>query len=160
MVSWSLRPTASEDKAWVQRVLVERWGSEEMVICGQVVYPADLPGFAAVSGQSMIGLATYRILGPACEVVSLDSLAERQGIGSALLTAVEATARLVGCGRIYLVTTNDNLNALRFYQKRGYVLSALRPGAVAAARSIKPQIPEIGADGIPLRDELELDKKL
>jgi hypothetical protein len=62
---------------------------------------------------------------------------------------------------VWLVTTNDNLVALRFYQRRGFRLSALRPGAVdEARRRLKPAIPDAGAFGIPLRDELELELRL
>lgn len=140
--------------------MVERWGAEEMVIHNEIVYPANFPGFAIFDGQDLQGLVTYRISGRSCEVTSLDSFIENTGIGTALLAAVEDAARKAGCSRVFLVTTNDNLNALRFYQKRGYRLSALRPGAVIESRRLKPQIPELGENGIPLRDELELEKIL
>ena len=66
-----------------------------------------------------------------------------RGVGTALLNALlRAVSR---CDRIWLVTTNDNLEALRFYQRRGFVLSALRPGAVEEARKqLKPQISTVG----------------
>ncbi len=63
-------------------------------------------------------------------------------------------------GRLVVVTTNDNLNALRFYQKRGFILVQLRPNALARSRQLKPQIPLVGMDGIPLRDEIELEMDL
>lgn len=54
------------------------------------------------------------------------------------------------------MTTNDE--ALRFYQRRGFRLSALRTGAVDESRSrLKPQIPTAGDFGIPVRDEIELE---
>jgi GNAT superfamily N-acetyltransferase len=68
--------------------------------------------------------------------------------------------RLVAEWRLRLTTTNDNLDALRFYQRRGFRLVALRPGAVDAARALKPEIPVTGAHGIPLRDELDLERAL
>jgi len=83
---------------------------------------------------------------------------EGQGAGTALLTAVEAAAAAAGCRRLWLITTNDNLDALRFYQRRGYRLAALYPGAVDEARRVKPTIPLVGNHGIPLHDELELEK--
>lgn len=74
----------------------------------------------------------------------------------ALLEALQS--RVADCDRIWLVTTNDNLDALRFYQRRGFSLCALRPGAVDDARhTLKPSISRTGAYGIPLRDELELE---
>ncbi len=106
------------------------------------------------------GLATYRVSGLESELVSIDSLVPRIGIGDALVEAVCAAARRAGCRRIVVTTTNDNLNALRFYQKRGFRLARLYPGAVDASRRIKPSIPAIGEFGIPLRDEIELEKDL
>jgi ribosomal protein S18 acetylase RimI-like enzyme len=82
------------------------------------------------------------------------------GVGTALLQLVEQAAQQ-GCGRLWLVTTNDNVDALRFYQRRGFRLAALRRGAVDDGRArLKPEIPTVGDYGIPLRDELELDKPL
>jgi hypothetical protein len=54
------------------------------------------------------------------------------------------------------IEPRDHSVISRFYQRRGFRLSDLRPGAVAKARLVKPQIPEAGQHGIPMRDELEL----
>jgi len=91
-----------------------------------------------------------------CEIISLDSLVPSVGIGTALVEAVKETARAHNCKRIWLTTTNDNLNALRFYQKRGFILVTIHRDAVNIARKYKP-IPLTGADGIPIRDEIELE---
>jgi ribosomal protein S18 acetylase RimI-like enzyme len=92
--------------------------------------------------------------------VTLDAFAERRGVGSALLEDVASLARRRRCRRLWLITTNDNLNALRFYQRRGLRLVAVRPGAVVEARKLKPEIPTMGAEGIPIRDEIELELAL
>jgi DNA-3-methyladenine glycosylase I len=105
-------------------------------------------------------LVTYRIEGEACEIVSLDSTIETIGIGSALIQAVRDTAASAGCKRLWLVTTNDNMAALRFYQKRGFVLVAVHRNALDESRRLKPEIPLVGIDGIPLRDEIELELSL
>jgi len=102
-------------------------------------------------------LVTFQITGDACEIVTLDSLIEDRGIGTGLIEAVSTAASAVGCRRLWLITTNDNLHALGFYQKRGFRLAAVHPGAVDAARKLKPEIPLIGNDGIPIRDEIELE---
>ena len=78
----------------------------------------------------------------------------------ALVQAVATAMGAAGCTRLVVVTTNDNLHALRFYQRQGFVLAALRPNALAKSRQIKPEIPLIGFDGIPLRDEIELEMGL
>jgi N-acetylglutamate synthase-like GNAT family acetyltransferase len=100
---------------------------------------------------------TYVIEDNALEVVTIDSTVQQSGAGSALLAATVQTARAAGVTRLWLVTTNGNLDALRFYQRRGLRLVGLAPDAVAASRVLKPSIPEIGAYGIPIRDELTLE---
>ena len=103
-----------------------------------------------------MGLAVYETRGAESELVTLDSLQEGVGVGSALVAAVANAAWRQECRRLSVVTTNNNVRALGFYQRRGFVLTALRKGAIAKSRRIKPEIPELGYDGIPIRDELEL----
>jgi len=139
----------------------EHWGTTEMVISSGVYDCSQLEGFAFVNDrQEMIGLVTYIIRKQDCEIISLDSLQEGKGIGSALVQAVEQIAFDNGCTSITLITTNDNLHALKFYQKRGYYFIENLPNAVEKARAYKPSIPFIGNDGIAIRDELRLQKQL
>lgn len=101
--------------------------------------------------------ASYRVVGDACELTAIHAEAPARGIGSTLLERVVEAARAAGCTRVWLTTTNDNLDALRFYQRRGFRLVTLRPGAVDEARRLlKPEIPETGSYGSPMRDELDL----
>lgn len=155
--TFSLRPLTPDDREWVAAFIAKRWGSEVVVAHGVAYRPSELPGFAAHMGKRLVGLLTYTIEEGACEIVSIDSLAEGQGVGSALVEAVKEAAQEHGCQRLWLITTNDNLPALRFYQKRGFRLVRVHPGAVERSRRIKPQIPQIGLEGIPIRDELELE---
>ena len=156
----TIRAIEDGDRGWIRALLRDHWGAETMVVRETVFEPADLPGFVAERGGEPVGLVTYRVDGTEGEVMSLDSLLPNRGIGTALLTRVEAAARAAGCSRVSLVTTNDNLNALRFYQRRGFRLVALRPGAVERGRRLKPEIPLVGEHGIPLRDEIELELRL
>lgn len=151
-----LRPLEPGDRNWLSSFLRGRWGGETVVAHGEVFRPAELPGYAFLENGRAIGVVTFLITGGGCEVITLDSLTPRRGLGTRLLEAVRHAAIKAGCEWISLVTTNDNLEALRFYQKRGFVLTALRPDALAAARRLKPEIPPLGQHGIPLRDELEL----
>ena len=147
--------------AKVQYFFTEQWGSSEMVISSGVYDCSQLDGFAALDEEdNIVGLITFDRKGTELEIISLDSLLEGQGIGGMLLKQVERLARTEQRSVISLITTNDNLNALKFYQKRGYRLSKLLPNAVDEARKIKPSIPLIGEHGIPLQDELQLVKKL
>jgi len=157
MIAFSLRPLHSEDAAWVARHIAAEWGAEIVVAHGAVYRPAELPGLIAEIAGAPAGLLTYHIAGDACEIVTLDSARPGCGVGAALIAAVKEVARRAGCRRLWLITTNDNTHALRFYQKRGFVLAALHRNAVAASRALKPEIPLLGADGIPIRDEIELE---
>jgi GNAT superfamily N-acetyltransferase len=125
---------------------------------GALVHSLDHPGVLAWSDGELIGVATYVVDGDECELLTLYAVTRLTGIGSALLTSVQDIARDAGCRRLWVVTTNDNVDALRFYQRRGFRLVLLRPGAVDRSREmLKPGIPRSGAYDIPLRDELELE---
>lgn len=148
-------------KQTVRDFFQEHWGSTEMVISSGIYDCSNLAGFAFMNEQEMmIGLITYIVREEDCEIISLDSTVEGRGIGSALVKAVEQAAKEQGCTSISLITTNDNLHALKFYQKRGYCLIEILRNAVEKARAYKPSIPLIGDDGIPIRDEIRLQKQL
>jgi GNAT superfamily N-acetyltransferase len=127
---------------------------------GRLQDASILPGFVAEDGGRPVGLATYRVDGDDCELVSINSARERRGAGAALLEAVAGAARAAGCSRVWLITTNDNLHAMRFYQRRGWDLVALHRDAMARSRELKPEIPERGEEGIPIRHELEFELRL
>lgn len=159
-IAMQIRPLAEEDRDWLEAFVPERWGAQTVVGNGRVFRVAELPGFVAVSEGRPVGLVTYSIGGDACEIVTIDSLREGTGVGTALVEAVLDTVRAVGCRRAWLITTNDNLRMLGFAQKRGFTLVALRPNEVERSRRLKPEIPLVGRDGIPIRDELELELPL
>ena len=142
---------------------MERWGANIAVAHDTIYRPSDFPGFVAYhvgAENNWLGLITYRIHADQCEIITIDSLFPATGIGTVLLDAVKQVAIEAGCKRLWLITTNDNLDALRFYQKRGFVLVAVYRNAVNRSRKLKPEIPEVGAYGIPLRDEIELEMAL
>ena len=143
--------------AWL---VAELWGSELVAVHGSVLRPAELPGFIAERSRRVVGLLTYQVQGDVLEIVTLNAIERRAGIGTMLIEAAAGAARRFRCHEVRLTTTNDNVDALRFYQRRGYRLAALYPGAVDEARRQKPAISAVGRDGIPLRDELELEKRL
>lgn len=122
-------------------------------------------GSIALLEEREVGLITWFVGARATEAevraLAVEDSARGLGIGRSLLAAAEAALHAAGVRRAWLVTTNDNLAALALYQKAGWRLAALRPGAIdELRRSLKPSIPEIGEHGIPLRDELELDRAL
>jgi ribosomal protein S18 acetylase RimI-like enzyme len=115
----------------------------------------------AEENRRLVALLTYVVTGADCEVLTLHVDDRRRGLGSTLIAEVKEIARRAGCTRLWVLTTNDNVDALRFYQRRGFRLAAVRAGAVDASRTfLKPEIPAIGAHGIPIRDEIELEQEL
>jgi GNAT superfamily N-acetyltransferase len=153
----SVRAVTDADRPALAAFVRQRWGSERFAVRGGLFYPAQLPGFVAEGGTGLIGYAAYEVRGDACELMLLEAVGMGAGIGTALVQAVRDAARAAGCQFLLVVTTNDNVDALRFYQRRGFRLATLRPGAVdEARRTLKPEIPEVGDSGIPIRDELEL----
>jgi GNAT superfamily N-acetyltransferase len=127
----------------------------------QLVDARRYPAFLAENDGEIAGVATYIVGDTDCEVLTLHATQPWQGVGTALLREVEQIAAEHGCTRLWLITTNDNVDALRFYQRRGFRLAKVHPGAVDASRlKLKPGIPEIGEYGIPLRDEIELEKTI
>lgn len=160
MSSIVMREIQASDRVWLTQFASERWGVPFVISRGVRYEIPQLPGFIAEDQGKHAGVVTYHSEGQACEVVSIDSLRPDQGIGTRLLDAVKNTALQAGWTRLWLITTNDNLNALRFYQKRGFVLVAVHRNALEHSRKLKPQIPLVGAHGIPLRDEIELEMPL
>ncbi|UCD73774.1 MAG: GNAT family N-acetyltransferase [Phycisphaerales bacterium] len=152
-----VRTVTESDLDWVRDLLEKWWGSTRVVSRGRVHQADVLPGFVATSEDERVGLATYAVEGDQCEMVTLNSLIEHVGVGIALMEAVKDAARAAGCKRLWLVTTNDNLNAIRFYQRRQFGLVAVHRNAVEESRKLKPEIPLTGIDDIPLRDEIELE---
>jgi RimJ/RimL family protein N-acetyltransferase len=67
---------------------------------------------------------------------------------------------MLGCYRLWLITTNDNEPAIQFYQRRGMTLVAIHHNALSESRKLKPEIPLIGLGGQPLRDEIEFEYRL
>lgn len=158
MAALRVRAIDPADRDWVNRAVADFNGSSRAVSRGRLHDVARLPGFIAEQDGERVGVITMSIEGGECEIVTLNSLVEGAGIGSALIEAVRQEAMVAGCRRLWLITTNDNTPALRFYQRQGFRLAALRPGAVdAARRTLKPEIPLTGVDGIPIRDEIELE---
>lgn len=154
----SIRPIAATDREQLSDILTRSWGSTTVDTRGRLVDVLGLPGFVAESDEEWLGYASYAMRGPAVEVAVLEALSPDQGVGSALLATCVGAAIEANANRLWLITTNDNVDALRFYQRRGFVLVAVHRDAVTHSRAThKPEIPLVGFHGIPLRDEIELE---
>ena len=148
-----IRTPSDDDSSWMRALLQARWGGTVVIAHGEAIDAMALP--ALVAGERE-GLATYRVQADEAELVTLDAVEPGRGIGTQLIGALTERLRQRGVRRLWVTTTNDNLGALAFYQKRGFRLQRLRPDAMEKTRRIKPIIPLVAENGIPVRDELDL----
>ena len=148
-------PVVAGNRDQVNEFIRSHWFSTDMIVRGDIVDMRTVDGLVAYEDDAIIGLVTYRIKDYECELLSLDSVREGQGIGTALVNRVVSIAAEAVCARVKLITTNDNINAIRFYQKRGFDLVRLYHNSIDAARKLKPSIPLLGNHDIPIKHELE-----
>ena len=148
-----IRDRSDGDISWMRALLLERWNGTVMYVYGEAIDVMALP--ALVAGERE-GLATYRVMDGEAELISLDAVSPGQGAGTSLLAALIDRLRQQGARLLWVTTSNDNLAALAFYQKRGFRLHRVRAGAIDETRRLKPGIPLIAENGIPIRDELDL----
>ncbi|MFK3647141.1 GNAT family N-acetyltransferase [Lysobacter enzymogenes] len=151
-----LRPLVPADRDAMRRFLTSRWGSAIVQLDGRAIDAAALPGFVGCDGDAVAALATLLDERGHSEIVTLDATPAGAGIGSVLLELAAQRARALGLNSLLTRTTNDNLDALRFYQRRGFRLHRLVPGTIDLERAADPAIPLLGRHGIPLRDEITL----
>ena len=151
-----VRPVQVGDRPTVEWLITELWGAPEVVVHDGAFYPALLPGFIAERDGRIVGIVTYEVRPGVLEIVTINALDRYSGIGTMLIEAVRGEAKRRRCHEVMLTTTNDNVDALRFYQRRGFRIIALRRGAVDRSRQVKPTIPRSGDYGIPLHDEIDL----
>jgi GNAT superfamily N-acetyltransferase len=157
-VEFEIRPIT--DRAFLDELLRLRWSGGALMLRGKIVHPKDVEALAAYHDGRLAGVATWRLEGPVIYLATLNNITEQRGVGVALLEAIMTLARDKGCGLLRVLVTNDNLNALGFYQRRGFRIIAVHPGAIDTIRALHPSIPTMGANRIPMRDEIELEIEL
>jgi len=154
----NVKPITDNDRDHLVTLLVEHWGSKMAFTCGRLVDASLLKGFISRKpGGNISGFLTYEIVSDEYEVVTLNSLEARKGIGRALMESAIEVARREACKRIWLVTTNDNVPAMAFYRKLGFDQVRIYPDAMTEGRMLKPEIPLTGYNGIPIRDAVEYE---
>jgi GNAT superfamily N-acetyltransferase len=149
---WSVRERTSGDHVWINDVLSRHWGGAHNVINGAEI---DLTTMPALIAGDRSGIAIFRE-SPKPELLLLQAIVASSGVGTALLDALATFLQLRGRSTLSVTTTNDNVAALAFYQRYGFRFKELRLNKVEEARAIKPSIPAIAQNGIPIRDEIEL----
>lgn len=135
----------------------EEWGGPYIVTKGNLFDTRTLSGFVYAEDGMLKGGILYGLKNGDCEIAALFSMEEGRGVGGGLIRAVVEAARKNRCKRVWLITTNDNTHAIRFYQKQGMTLKAVYINAMEESRKLKPQIPLTGVDGIPILHEFEFE---
>jgi ribosomal protein S18 acetylase RimI-like enzyme len=160
MPKFEIYKITDKNRPWVKKFIKGHWGSSLVIVHGHQFIPHEMNGFIANNEKDeKVGLISYDIRSGDCQIVTINSENENKGIGTALLNAVKNIAIDHFCKRMWLITTNDNIEALQFYQKYGFVICDVRINEIARSREIKPEIPLIGMHNIPIRDEIELEYK-
>lgn len=151
-----IKAIASDDAIWLENLIEKEWGGNPLVVRTISYFPRTMPGLVAYQNDKRVGILSYEIRDDICEIIIFEVFDKFQGIGTQMLEALKDLVKKNGCKQIYLMTTNDNLDALRFYQKRGFVISGIHIDSVKKSRAIKPSIGLTGDFGIPVRDEIDL----
>jgi len=149
----NIRQATADDRPALAAFITERWGAPVVVVNGEAV---DALACEALIAGDYAGVVTFRVRDGVGEIVTINAVPPLAGIGSAILSKLVDVLRARKARELVVYTTNDNINALRFWQRRGFRLTELRVGAMEAARRLKPSIPSVGRHGIALRDEIVL----
>ena len=152
--------TQTTDLALMHDAVDRYFGGEPLVSPSGVFYLDRLNGLKAVRRHEILGFVCYDCAAGVCEIVVLVSLVKRKGDASTLVAALRAKATEHGCGRLRAFTTNENVDAREFCKKFGFKTTAIHGNAMVEVRRYKPQLPAVGAYGIPLRDMIELEMSL
>jgi len=137
--------------------IIKGWGSDILVSRGKTYKTEDLEGILTYKKNKIIGLGLYYIKNNECEIVLLETFIQKKGIGTQIIEKIKEIAKLNNCKRIWLITSNDNIDAIKFYQKRGFNIANFYKNAMDKSRELKPTIPLIGNYEIPIKDEIEFE---
>jgi len=153
-----VRRASAEDGDIVRAFALDYWGETRVACFGREYDVTSLPAWIATSESEAAGVLSYSVEQDRLVVVMLNVHPEFQGRTAArsLLALAEHEARSKGLARIVVATTNDDLPALYLYQRWGLVITEVVVGALLAHHGAE----ESGFAGIPVRDEIRLEKHL
>jgi ribosomal protein S18 acetylase RimI-like enzyme len=156
----TIRQSLPQDSIYIKDLMEKHWGGEPLVIRGKNYFPSTLPGLIAHQDSKVAGFLFYEIQNSECEIVVLEVFDKFKGLGTALINQLRDIAKKNNCTKLHLMTTNDNMDALRFYQRRGFHICGIHINSIEISRRMKPAIGMTGDHGIPLRDEIDLEMLL
>ena len=154
-----MREKTEADNAGITEI-IRGWGSEILISRGKIYSANNLEGIITCVDKNIAGVCLYYINSYECEIVLLDVSKQKIGIGTALIKKTLEIAKNESCKKIWLTTSNDNIDAIKFYQRRGFCIANIHVKGMQEARKIKPEIPLIGNYDIPIRDEFEFEIQL
>jgi GNAT superfamily N-acetyltransferase len=152
------REATEVERAAALELFRRDFGRTSIASFGEVIPLEETSTIVADMQGDISGALAWKPRDNALQIVALatDPMWQRSGVGGQLLAEAELLARRLKLQRLIVATTNDNLPALHFYQRRGYRLTDFVPGSILAHTG--PEVP--GFAGIPVRDELRLEKRL
>jgi GNAT superfamily N-acetyltransferase len=153
-----LRPIT--DQTVVRDTLMKVFTVDHLLVMGRPYPVRELDVIGAYDREELLGLALWTIKGQTALLPAVISLSTRRGVARALIGYVQDLAKKGGAKRLRAMTTNDNLDALRFYQLYGFRLTALFVNALDMLRVLHPSLEKIGFNDIPRRDAIELEMEL
>jgi len=156
-MNYSLRRIEHKDLEFIQQSLKENWGSVNVVTRNKMYDASKLSGYLVEQDEQILAFITYRTEGEEIEIITLNSFKERMGIGTSLIEKVKELAAEKKLSRIWLITTNDNYPAVKFYQRRGFSVCKIHRDAIKQSRKLKPEIPKFGISGLQIKDEIEME---
>jgi len=154
-VECQVRPATEEHYPRLEQLALRLWG-ETLVECfGRAYDVLKLPAFVAQAGEEVAGFLSHSVEDDRMNLVMLNVVPEHQGRGlaKALLGAAVAESQKLGLTSLEVATSNDDLPALDFYQRAGFVITEVVPGLLVEHHGGV----EEGFAGIPVRDEIRLE---
>ena len=159
-----LKRIEKQDRDKTNAFIKKEWGGTLIVLReGEQFELSNAEGFVIYNKEEIIGLITYEIRDRVCEILSLNSKVEGEGIGTQLVEAVKNVARNNNCNKLLVETTNALIRAIAFYQKKGFRLVKIYPDAMKYVREVHPYLTEadfMEESGIVSRDLLEFEMEL
>jgi N-acetylglutamate synthase-like GNAT family acetyltransferase len=152
-----IRKINENDRSVINEYLTHHFSSQKLVSRGEIHDSSTLPGIIACSDDAPLGFILYHVDGEECQIIAAVSIVQEEGIGRILMREMQGIIRSAGCTRLWLITTNNNIAAQKFYKSLGFKLVKTHLDAITNSRFLKPEIPEKDSEGIPIKDELEYE---
>lgn len=150
--------TLDKEREKIREIVQRFWGEEEQLTFDRKFIVTELPTYLAKSGNDIIGFVSFAEVDDAITIVALGILPKYQnaGVGKSLIEKVEAETKRLGKKKLRVSTSNDDLPALAFYQSLGFQIYEVKPNVIAEKHGMALK----GIGGLPVRDELRLQKLL